>query len=117
MSAYVPPSDAKGTRRVDSGKLGGRLHSGFIGNKAPSALEAHWLNPRMVSIGVLVVGRWMLLPFRTARSTESKGCPVVCGPAQRRRGSRIDCSENPFCWAENGNMSSGSSGCTASASP
>ena len=57
-------SDAKGTRRVGSGKLGGRLHSGFIGNEAPSAIEAHWRNPHIVPIGVLVVGRWMLLPFR-----------------------------------------------------
>ena len=49
---------------MDPGKLGGRLHSGFVGNEAPSATEAHRRSPHIVPVGVLVVGRWMLLPFR-----------------------------------------------------
>ena len=43
-------SDAKRTSRVDSGELGGRLHSCFLGNEAPSAIETHWRNPHIIPI-------------------------------------------------------------------
>ena len=46
------------------GELGGRLHSRFFGNEAPSAIETHWWNPHFVPIAVLVVGKWLQLPFR-----------------------------------------------------
>ena len=53
-----------GSRRVDSGELGGGLHSRFLRNEAASAIETHWWNPHLVPVGVLVIGRWLHLPFR-----------------------------------------------------
>ena len=77
MSAYVPPrgmtqwgwrSCAAPPTQRGRGEWtpanGGSLHSRFLRNEARSAIEAHWRNPHFVPVGVLVIGRWLRLPFR-----------------------------------------------------
>ena len=49
---------------MDSGELGGSLHSSLMRNKAPSAIETDWRNPHFVPVGVLGIGRWLHLPFQ-----------------------------------------------------
>ena len=123
------------TRRMNPSKLGGGFHGSIIGSKAPSAVEAHRWNPHIIPVGVLFVGRWVLLPFRRSdellvfqdadgefdvrvvRPIERRNrlsTEVIRQPAARFKGEDdpVDCPESPFCLARNSGKPSRSSGCT-----